>query len=158
MIRLPKHDDITSRNSKSSGFDVESLLGYPSLLTTSQTTTGSKLTAKVQPFEVKENDLMEPSNPRPENVFPKGHQNPPFYPSLGYPSFGSPLALANLHLYSLWQAQAHAGLVNWPLIHHANPVFTQATPRTQIQSNSSDSNLNHTSRSQNTVKHPSTEG
>ncbi|XP_028404349.1 NF-kappa-B inhibitor epsilon-like isoform X2 [Dendronephthya gigantea] len=159
MIRLPKHDEITSRKSKSSGYDVESLLGYPSLPTTSQTTTASKLTAKVQPFEVKENDLMESSNPRPENAFPKGHQNPPFHPSLGYPSFGSPLALANLHLYSLWQAQAqaHAGLVNWPLIHHANPVFTQALPRPQNQSNSSDSNLNNTSRTQNTVKHPSTE-
>ena len=157
MIRLPEHNDITGRTNRSSGYDVESLLAPAS---TSQTTatSSSKLTAKVQPFEVRENDHMESSNPRPENVFPKGLQNPPFYPSLGYPSFGSSLSFANHYLYSLWQAQAQAGLANWPLFHHVNPVFTQSTSRTQVESNSSDSNPTFTSRNQSSAKHLSNEG
>jgi hypothetical protein len=161
MIRLPEHNDIRPTPNRFSAYDVESLLASSS---TSQTTTAtsSKLTAKVQPFEVRENDLMESSNPRPENVFPKGPRNPPFYPSLGYPPFASPLSLASLQFqYSLWQAQAHAGLINWPLFHHANPVFAQSASGTQSESNSSDSNPTYTAltpRSQNGAKHQSNEG
>ncbi|CAB3997549.1 B-cell lymphoma 3 [Paramuricea clavata] len=160
MIRLPEHNDIRPTPNRFSAYDVESLLA-PSNTSQTTTATSSKLTAKVQPFEVRENDLMESSNPRPENVFPKGPRNPPFYPSLGYSPFASPLSLANLQLqYSLWSAQAHAGLINWPLFHHANPVFAQSASGTQSESNSSDSNPTYTAltpRSQNGAKHQSNE-
>ena len=156
MIRLPEQNSKTPRTNRFSAYDIESLLAPANTSQTTATTNSSKLTAKVQPFEVRDNDLMESSNPRSENVFPKGPRNPAFYPGLGYPPFGSPLSLANLHLYQLWSAQAGLnGFVNWPLFHHANPVFAQSTSRTQGESNSSDSNATSTSRSQTSVKHQS---
>lgn len=153
MIRLSEHEGIISRNSRSSGYDVESLLA-PDTTSISQTTltaSSSKLTAKVQPFEVaRENDLMESSNPRLENVFPKGLPNPPLFPSLGYPPYPSPFALANLHWYSLL-SHAQAGLVNWPLL--PNPIFAQSATTSKVQSSSSDSSLtNGTSRTPTNVK------
>ena len=155
MIRLPEQNSKKSRTNRPSAYDVESLLAPTSTSQTTTATNSSKLTAKVQPFEVRENDLMESSNSRPENVFPKGPRNPAFYPGVGYPPFGSPLSLANLHLYQLWSAQAGFPGLNWPLFHHANPVITQSTSRTQTESNLSDSNSTYTSRSQTSVKHQS---
>ena len=158
MIKNPEQNAITSVTKRASGFDVESLLA-PVITSQTTTTSNSKLTAKVQPFEVRENDLMESNNPRPENVFPKGPHNPPFYPSLGYPPFSSPFSFANHYLYSLWsaQAQANAGLVNWPLI-HTNSVFNQSTSGTQSESNSSDNNASYASRNHTNEKQQPTEG
>ena len=159
MIKSSERNGTTTRSNKSYGYDVESLLA-PASTSETTTITNSKLTAKVPPFEARDNDLMEPSNPGPENVFPKGPRNQQFYPSLAYPPFGSPLALANHYLtYSLWsQAQAGLNTLNWPLIRPANPLFGQNTSWTQSESKSSDSNHNNTSRSQNSVKHQSNEG
>lgn len=156
MIKKPEQNAITSATKRTSRFDVESLLAP---VTTSQTTTtsNSKLTAKVQPFEVRENDLMESNNPRPENVFPKGPRNPPFYPNLGYHPFSSPFSLANHYLYSLWSAQATAGLVNWPSI-ATTSVITQSSPGTQSESNSCENNSSYTSRNHTSPKQQTTEG
>lgn len=160
MIRKPEQNAITSATKRSSGFDVESLLA-PVTTSQSTTTSNSKLTAKVQPFEVRENDLMESNSPRPESVFPKGPRNPPLYPSLGYTPFSSPFPFANHYFYSLWsaQAQANAGLINWPLI-HTNPAFqAQSSSGTQSESNSSENNIVNTSGNHTTSdKQQPTEG
>lgn len=134
MIRLPEHNDKVQKSNLASGDIEESLSTAGNITSHTREVASSKLTAKVYPFEVKKNDLMESSTPPPENQ--KVSRNPPFFPGVGYPPFGSPLA--NFHLYNpLWSAQA--GLVNpltWPFIFHqtASPVFAPSSLRTQVGS------------------------
>lgn len=139
MNRSLKTEDIGKRTNRSSGFDVESLL-VPNISTT--TNTSPKLTAKVQPFEIKENDAMEWTIPRQDNSFQKAPSNQPLLPNVGF-AVPPPLALANLQLYSLW---SQAGMVNWPFI--ANHSFTHPirAATTQVQPKKPDVNTTRTKR------------
>ena len=113
---------------------------------------------------------MESSSSRSDKTTTKAPQNQvPIYPPhrLTYPSiphgYGQHIALTNLHLYSLWSAQAQqaqAGLLNWPVLHHSNPVVSQTPsrlpPPQPSQNKPADETRNHSSEIQSNEGHYST--
>lgn len=167
----PTEDNTPIRGTKNpSRFDIQSLLiqSNPSLTTTSKH--NSESTPKSSPFELRENDPMESSPSRSDKTTTKAPQNQvPLYPPhrLTYPSiphgYGQHIALTNLHLYSLWSAQAQqaqAGLLNWPVLHHSNPVVSQTPsrlpPPQPSQNKPADETRNHSSEIQSNEGHYST--